>query len=438
MHGSRRRRQISDLRFKHRFLLDPIASPGGGSVSTAPASDPIGSVSAPADGGQATRGDDIFNPGLTTPTPTQPAAGTGAGVQGAASGQPASPGVAAPGAGGAGGAGGQAPRPADPNQAAGVQPAATQQQTAQPAQPQYTGIRQVAQQFGLDVSQFADDGSFFNHLLQQAGQNRQADYYAQLGRQLAPHAQGIQGYFAQQQQQQAAPQAAPSWQAPEFDERWAALVERDPATGIYLPRPGAPPEVAAKVNAYVEWKKKFDLNPASVLNGMVESRASEIARQQVAEQFAVHNRNQAISEIASANTPWLYQRDAAGRQVTNPVTGQRAVTPVGAAYLSNLQVLQRSGVTDPRTQDQLAQQLTRAQFAQGGGQQTPAAQFQQQQATNAPNQNPLQALAGLERANTPGATEPSATGMGLSEMLRQAMAANGVTDNDFAFLAEGA
>jgi hypothetical protein len=292
-----------------------------------------------------------------------------------------------------------------------------------------------ARNFGLDVSQFNDDGSFFNHLLQQAGQNRQADYYAQLGRQLAPQAPAIQQFLAQQQ---APPQAQgpQAWEAPEFDERWAALVDRDPVSGMFLPKPGAPPEIAQKVNAYVEWKKGFDLNPAKVLNGMVESRAAAIAQQAVQQQFAVHERNRSINEIATANASWLYQRDAAGRTVTNPVNGQRAVTPVGAAYLANLRVLQQSGVSDPRTQDQLAQQLTRAQFQ---GQQVPAAAqtFQTQQATTQPNTNPLQAMSGLERANTPGATDPSQTGLSLTEMLRQNMAANGIKDSDFDFLAEG-
>ena len=30
--------------------------------------------------------------------------------------------------------------------------------------------------------------------------------------------------------------------------------------------PGTPPEIAQKVNEYVEWKDRFDANPAAVLN----------------------------------------------------------------------------------------------------------------------------------------------------------------------------
>jgi hypothetical protein len=205
-----------------------------------------------------------------------------------------------------------------------------------------------------------------------------------------------------------------------------------------LPKPGAPPEIAAKVNAYVDWKKRFDANPAAVLNPMVESRASEIARQQVQQYFAEQTRATAINEIATANAAWLYQKDATGRPIVNPVTGQRMMTPVGAAYMGNLQVLQQSGVTDPRMQDRLAQQLTRAQFAQQGQQGQAAGQsFQTQQAGTQPNVNPLQAMSGLERANTPGATEPSGAGLSLTEMLRQAMLQNGIRDQDFAPLADG-
>ena len=41
--------------------------------------------------------------------------------------------------------------------------------------------------------------------------------------------------------------------------------------------PGTPPEIAQKVNEYVEWKDRFDANSAAVLNSMVQAQAQEIA-----------------------------------------------------------------------------------------------------------------------------------------------------------------
>jgi hypothetical protein len=70
--------------------------------------------------------------------------------------------------------------PADPN--LNRQPAAET-----PAQSQAQTIREAAQAYGLDLSRFGDDGAAFAHLVAQAQGNRQADYYAEMGRRVAPH-----------------------------------------------------------------------------------------------------------------------------------------------------------------------------------------------------------------------------------------------------------
>ena len=271
-------------------------------------------------------------------------------------------------------------------------------------------------------------------MLAQAQRGQQENVYAQLGKQLAPRSGAIQQFLSQQTQPQPAAPPRQPWEAPEFDERWAGLVDQDQATGLYTSKPGVPHEIASKVNAFVEWKKGYDRNPAGVINGMVEARAKAISRETFKEQFAAQAREQQISSIVQGNAHWMYQVDPSG-QPTRDFRGQFIATPVGAAYMQQLQAVQRMGVTDPRQQDELAKNLVRGQYALAAQQQAWAAQQQAGNpavaaAAHQPNVNPLQAAPPSTRRANPAATEPDQTGLSLSERLRAALAADGVTDTD--------
>jgi hypothetical protein len=303
-------------------------------------------------------------------------------------------------------------------------------QQAQQAKQEWQSIRDVARSRGFDVAgQFQDDGSFLEHLLSQAQQARQSDFHARLGQQLAPHAQRIQNFLTQQSQPKA-PEGPKPWEAPEFDERWLNLVERDPSSGLFIAKQGADPQYATKLNAFTQWKQGYDRNPAAVLNGMVEARAKQIAADTVREQLAIQGREQTVQSIASHNSEWLYQRDQQGQPVRDYM-GQPMLTPAGARYIHHLNAIQRMGVTDPRAQDTLAKQLVQGEHY--------AAQHQNSQVTtttqtnrafNQPSINPLQAQPPAQRRQNPHATEPKATGLSLSDMLRQALAEEGTTDQD--------
>lgn len=317
---------------------------------------------------------------------------------------------------------------ADPNQAAGATGTTTQAQAEQ-----WQSIRDAAAAYGYQVPQGVnDDRAMLMHLLQQAGANRQSDAYAQLGRQLAPKANEIQQYLAQQSQQQAAPTRQP-WEAPEFDQRWAGLVEQDPATGLFYSKPGTPHEIAQKVNAYVEWKSNFDKNPAAVINQMVESKAKEISRATFQEQFAAQSRQADIGRIVAENTDWLYQKDQSGRPVVG-YDGRYVPTPVGARYMHHVGEAQRMGITNPRDLDIVAKRFVRSEFAEQQAQAAAQAQaggLNSAAAVAAPNVNPLQNVSVQQQALNPAATEASSQGMSLNDMIRQAMRENGVTDADF-------
>jgi hypothetical protein len=297
----------------------------------------------------------------------------------------------------------------------------------------WTSIRDAAKGFGFNVpGNFQDDASFLQHVLRQADQNRQADFYSRLGQQLAPHANQIQQFLGQQQGPKPVEGPKP-WEAPEFDEKWLAMVDRDPQTGIFYSKPGANPVFAEKLNSYSQWKTNYDKNPAGVLNGMVEARAKAIAQETVREQFQVQQRESAVREIVQQNTPWLYQRDQQGN-VVRDYNNQPMTTPVGARYLYHLQSVRNSGVTDPRTQDTFAKQLVQGELY--ASQQAAAAQQANQnpaarrQATNSPNINPLQTQPPTRRQINPGSTEPKITGKSLTDLLREELAAEGVTDED--------
>lgn len=322
-------------------------------------------------------------------------------------------------AGGAGGGTNAARTPADPNNAG------------------WTSIRDAAGQFGYQFGQdVTDDRGALLHLIRQAQRTQESDYYAQLGRQIAPHASLVQQALQQRQAAQAQPQRN-EWEPPEFDERWLALVDRDQATGVFLAKPGVAPEVAQKVNEYAEWKARFDRNPAAVLDKLVEQRAQSIARQTVQEQMGQYQAQNVIQQIAAENADWLYQKDEAGRLVVG-ANGRYVPSPSGARYLDHLRNLGRAGIKDPRTQDYIAKQILAGEHAmaqlasKGGAAQPGAAQVQAGLAAARPNTNALQAQPIQQRRANPVATEPSSAGKSLAEMLRDELAAGGVSDIDFA------
>ncbi len=300
--------------------------------------------------------------------------------------------------------------------------------TAAPAANDWQSIRDAATALGYQGPQgISDDRSFLQHLIQQANASRQQNFYAQLGQQLAPKAQQIQQYL-QTQNQPAQPAAPNPWEAPKFDERWLGLVERDPGTGLFVAKPGGPTEIAQSVNAYAEWKAKYDRDPAGTINGMVEARARAVAQETFQTQFAQVQRQQAIQNIVAQNQTWLYSLDASGNRQAD-WQGNPIYSPIGTAYIQELQRVQSYGITDPVRQDSLAKELVRGRLAQQGGQQQAAPN---PQAQARPNVNPLQGLPPSQRAVTPGATDPAQEGLTLSQQIMRDMRAEGVTDGDIA------
>lgn len=321
---------------------------------------------------------------------------------------------------------GSLPTPTDPNQAAG---AGTPQN--------FQSIRDAAGEYGYQFGQgVTDDRQALLHLIQQAqaGQmSQQQQYYAQVGQQLAPHASKIQQYLQQQRAPQA-PSAPSAWEAPEFDKRWASLVVEDPASGVWISKPGVDPVYGQKVNTYVEWKQRFDANPAEVLNGMVEQRATAIAEQVYQKQFTANTERQTAQGIVERNRPWMFQQDQNGYTLKDQ-WNRPVPTPMGAAYIRHLGTVKQMGVTSASAQDHLCRQLLAGELANARFQQGQQAVQQQslptQQATQQPNVNPLHALPPQQRMTNPAATQPNEDGLSLYERLSRNFTQGGITDNDF-------
>lgn len=316
--------------------------------------------------------------------------------------------------------------PTDPNMAA----------AAGSPEGQAQSIRDAAKFYGLDLSQYDDDAQAFAYLAQQALAAKQRNYYTELGQQIAPHAGQVQQYLRdyQQRQQGQAPAQRPPHEAPAFDERWMTLVDRDQASGRFVPKAGVNPQYADAVNEYADhveqWTTSLARNPREALAPLIQ----EVARELLETRFGAHAAQAQAQSIISSNEGWLYQVDANGRRVVDR-QGLYQPTPLGARYYTHLQTLQRSGVRDAATLDTLAKHLLQADLAagaaQGTQQATQAAGPQARQAMGNPNVNPGQAVNPARRHLVPGATDPDEAGLSLSEQMRRAMHAEGVTDSDF-------
>ncbi len=317
--------------------------------------------------------------------------------------------------------------------------AANQGSQAATAAEQWESLADAARGLGWqgDTAQFGDDRQFLLHLLNSSQARQQEDYYAQLGRQLAPHYQGIQNYLGSQgkpgaHQSPAAPAAIPEWEAPEFDDQWMALVQRDPQTGVFLARPGVNPVIADKVNVFDKWQKKYGSNPVAAVRPMLQAELPKMLGDMIRTELGNFRKEQTVNSIVSRNAEWMYQQNN-GRPVIG-VGGQMVPTPQGMRYGQLVQQLERGGMSDPTSIDGLARQILMGEMAMGQLQQAngqaPAQQQANALASGGAQRNVLQSL-GQAGQGLPGHTPQDNTGLSLHEMLSRALETAGYTDADF-------
>lgn len=302
-------------------------------------------------------------------------------------------------------------------------PAPTQ---AEPAQ-SWQSIREAAEQayrvqFPADVK---DDRQALAYLVEQA---RQADVYAQIGRQVAPHAREVQEFIASKQKPAAAPEPSP-WDRPEWDERWARLVEADPETGLVVGKAGTPPAIVDAANKYLEWNRRIQRDPAGYHEHLFNQKFMPKVQELVAEERAKIQQQTVVEGILAKNASWLYAKDDAG-QYMRGADGNPSLSQAGVRYSQIVQEIRQYGVTDPRALDtlairQLQAEITLAQQAKA----PPAPQAATQHAQNQPNRNASGTLPSRERIADPAAARPSGAGLSLAEQMRRSMA--DLKDSDF-------
>ena len=325
----------------------------------------------------------------------------------------------------------------------GVDPPAETAATPAQAEPSPPTIRDLVTNLGYQFGDTSpqDDYTALVQLAREAQearqlreQLRQQDVYRDLGRQLAPKADQLQQFF-----QQAEKPAGPKpYEPPPFDKRWASLVDKDEATGLYVAKQGVPREIADKVNAYAQWTADFMENPSKVIKAVVEDQNSTFDQrvsQAVQSALAQYQQQQQLMEISRLNAGWFYQKAQDG-SVAVSLNGQPQISPLGNQYLGLVRWAAEKGISNPIDRDQLARAVLAQQINAGQPQQAdPNAVASQRQARAVPNgrgnRNPLQALSGVARDSNPAATNPDGQGRSLMDQLAAAMEEEGITDRVF-------
>lgn len=278
---------------------------------------------------------------------------------------------------------------------------------------EWEGVRDYAKKLGVELP-YRDDAAALSGLLDAYRSAQRRDYYADLGRRLAPHTEDFERYLAEQSKP-AAPGPAP-WEPPPFQKVWASMVERDPDTGAIRAKAGYDPAIADKVTAYVEWRERFLESPHEVMAPLVESRAKQLIR----EEMQAYRQRAVADQIVAQNAAWLFQHHEDGRPVTT-AEGQRQLTPEGVLYTQTVQALSQAGVTDVELAAGLARTvvehaaLRQAQAAPAGVRTGPngaAAPAAPAAAERAPS-------GGGKAKGGGGAAQGSSRGLGLREMLER-------------------
>lgn len=298
---------------------------------------------------------------------------------------------------------------------------ASQVQPQQQAQP---GVLDLIRQV-MPNATFRDERELAQAFVQSQAILQQRNQMAEMAQQMLPQWQEFQRYQAQQQQQAQAQQQQGWWNPPvKHNPNWAAMIERDPATGQLRTKEGVSPTVLQEFLQFKQYADDFNTrlytDPQGALQPMLEQYANQIVEKHVQPLYQKIQADLLSREIIARNQDILYTKDSFGNLVPSPYAG---------LYAQTVQHLAQSGISDVREQDRLAREsielnLLRQRFATQSQQQNVNQQVVAQN-RQIPN---VTAVAG----NHNGTANAAATAnMSLREQLARAFQANGLTDNDF-------
>lgn len=330
---------------------------------------------------------------------------------------------------------------ADPVQATpAAAPASSASDLGQPAaqtqaQAQQDLRSRLSSSIGVDLTRYQDDDQALNALgglMRQAVQWRQA---AEQYQQIVPYWSQFQQYLQQQSQpKQPDQQQQKWWTTPEYDPSWQQAIEVDPATGQPRVKPGYSPDILNKITTYQNWQRdtlsKLLTDPISTLKQGIVELVQPMIKEAVSGNLGQYQQQVQASQIVNQNLGWIYQTDATGQAIRNPVTGAPEFSPAGKLYAQYVAMLDQQGIKDPQTQHQMAKSMTMGRLAEISMQGQARPQQQPQQAA------PVAGVAGaanriaqMQSNGTANTTRPQVNSQSsLRQMLQQAFDANGVTD----------
>ncbi|MGP0069151.1 MAG: hypothetical protein ACLQGP_36820 [Isosphaeraceae bacterium] len=269
-----------------------------------------------------------------------------------------------------------------------------------------------------------DDYDTLQHLVEQARglpalreQARQAEAFRGLGQAIGPRAGEVQAFLSRPPERQ-------PWQPPEWNPEWANLVARDPGTGMFVGLPGAPVDVAERVNAYVQWRDGFLADPAKAIQPMVEERARAIVREELSQRAEGQQQYARVAEIARQNADWFYVAGQDGQPAIG-TDGRALVSQVGQHYLALVREAGELGIADPAARNRYATRILESHGAIGDqGHQARQQPAGRQGQAHGEGRQPAKIQRALD------ATEQARQPQSFAERMRSAMVQEGITDKD--------
>ena len=230
-----------------------------------------------------------------------------------------------------------------------------------------TPVMDYVSGLGYDVEGYENDSKFLDDIAgsYQAAINRQHELQGQMQELESRRQQDVQDvddYYEDEEY--------PEDQNPEFDPRWAQLVEQD-ETGRYILRPEyigtIDPSVAEKVNEYANWRHERSNslidNPMEMLldDGLedyIESRIHDAISSSTEE----NDLNGQAEQFVAENAEILYLTNEDGELLYDPATQEPMLSPIGQALNDTHLMLLEQGMDDPVARHNVAMQLVSGQM----------------------------------------------------------------------------
>lgn len=303
----------------------------------------------------------------------------------------------------------------------------------------FTSIRDHVAGLGLQdlASQYRDDESFVNFLVQQHRNAQQAAQLTPYAQRYLAHAQAFEQFLSQQAQQQQAqqPQKKSWWSPPEYNPSWERFVTRDDQGNFALvPGSGATPDIIPKVAAYQQYVRdfvtRFTNNPTEALTPLIQEVVQPLLEKHLQQQMGSYQESASVRDFLRGNTNWLYQLGPNNVPLRNH-DGTMVLSENGQLFAQLVHEAETQlGLTTAQQQQLYAARVLSAAGRYG----VPGGQTQQQAAASQNDQLKQQFLHRPNPAGAIGLNSPSAqpvandAGMSLADKLRRNLASEGVTD----------